>query len=82
MNFDLETDYSFVIASATIGISGFDASFFNLDASGFTNEGWLWSISADANNIYLGAAAVPEPATYALLGGLLALGHVMVRRRR
>ena len=28
------------------------------------------------------AAAVPEPATYALLGGLLALGHVMVRRRR
>ena len=82
LNFDLETDYSFVIASATIGISGFDASLFNLDASGFTNEGWLWSISADANNIYLGAAAVPEPATYALLGGLLALGHVMVRRRR
>ena len=82
LNFDLETDYSFVIASATIGISGFDASFFNLDDSGFTNEGWLWSISADANNIYLGAAAVPEPATYALLGGLLALGHVMVRRRR
>lgn len=27
-------------------------------------------------------AVVPEPATYALLGGLLALGAVMVRRRR
>ena len=25
---------------------------------------------------------VPEPGTYALLGGLLALGHVMLRRRR
>jgi hypothetical protein len=25
---------------------------------------------------------VPEPGTYALLGGFLALGYVMVRRRR
>ena len=29
-----------------------------------------------------GVAVVPEPGTSALLGGLLALGHVMVRRRR
>ena len=26
--------------------------------------------------------AIPEPSSFALLGGLLALGHVMVRRRR
>jgi hypothetical protein len=26
--------------------------------------------------------AVPEPGTYALIGGLLALSHVMLRRRR
>lgn len=30
----------------------------------------------------LSFTAVPEPETFALLGGLLALGHVMVRRRR
>jgi autotransporter-associated beta strand protein len=28
------------------------------------------------------AAAVPEPETFALLGGMLSLGYVMVRRRR
>jgi len=31
---------------------------------------------------YFEVTAIPEPGTYALLGGLLALGHVMVRRRR
>ncbi len=36
------------------------------------------AISIDNFNM----TAIPEPGTYALLGGLLALGHVMLRRRR
>ena len=30
----------------------------------------------------LQVVVVPEPGTYALIGGMLALGYVMVRRRR
>lgn len=36
--------------------------------------------SEAATSMYLNV--IPEPGTYALIGGLLALGHVMVRRRR
>ena len=39
--------------------------------------GGTWS--ATGSNVQL---AVPEPSTYAALSGLLALGYVMVRRRR
>jgi hypothetical protein len=36
----------------------------------------------DGTNTIVSVAAVPEPATYALLGGLVALGSVMMRRRK
>jgi autotransporter-associated beta strand protein len=73
-----EIDYSFIIASATVGISGFDAGDFTLDDSGFNNAGWLWSIRADTNNIYLDVNFVPEPSSTALLG----LGGLMLALRR
>ena len=37
---------------------------------------------ASAVDFQFTAIAIPEPSSFALLGGLLALGHVMVRRRR
>ena len=42
------------------------------------NAAGVGAISIDNFNM----TAIPEPGAYALLGGLLALGHVMVRRRR
>ena len=35
----------------------------------------------DVGGITVGYNVVPEPSSYALLGGLLAMGLVMVRRR-
>ena len=74
-------DYSFTIATASGGISGFDESLFTLDYSGFSNApGWDWAIVESGNNLVLEAYAVPEPSSTALLGlGGLALA---LRRKR
>ena len=73
---------SFIIATATGGVTGFDASAFNLIDSSFLNPKVGWSISLDEinNDIVLNAFFVPEPSSTALLGlGGLAL---MLRRKR
>jgi autotransporter-associated beta strand protein len=73
---------SFTIATATGGVTGFDASAFNLNDSAFLNSKVGWSISLDEinNDIVLNAFFVPEPSSTALLGlGGLAL---MLRRKR
>ena len=73
---------SFTIATATGGVTGFDASAFNLIDSSFLNPKVGWSISLDEinNDIVLNAFFVPEPSSTALLGlGGLAL---MLRRKR
>ncbi|MGB2351942.1 MAG: PEP-CTERM sorting domain-containing protein, partial [Akkermansiaceae bacterium] len=78
-------DYSFVIATASGGITGFEAGDFVLDSSGFSNSietyyGWNWAISLSGNDLVLGASAVPEPSSTALLSlGALALA---LRRKR
>ena len=56
-------DYSFTIANASLGISGFDESLFTLDYSGFSNApGWNWAIVESGNDLVLQAFAVPEPS--------------------
>ena len=87
--FNAFTNYSFDIATAAGGITGFDAAAFVLDTSGFANPMWptgaasggSWSLSQSGNNIRLNyAAAIPEPnsATLSLLG----LAAVLAKRRR
>jgi hypothetical protein len=62
---------------------------FSLDATGIGNGELLWlriSASGAEGNQHLvdniAVTAVPEPSTYALIGGFVALGLVMYRRRK
>ena len=76
-----DVDYSFIIATASGGITDFSADKFSFDSSGFTNgPSWDWQIKLSGGDLVLEAYAVPEPSSTALLGlGGLALA---LRRRR
>jgi autotransporter-associated beta strand protein len=74
-----EINRSWNILTTTTGITGFNASYWNLNTTGFTNvEGGTWSLAQSGNNLVLSYTAVPEPRA-ALLGGL---GMLMLLRRR
>jgi hypothetical protein len=83
-DFDPSQSYTWVIASAAGGITGFDPTAFNLDTSNFANSfSGTFGITTSGNNLeltYIGAP-VPEPTTIA---GALAIGAVglLARRRR
>ena len=76
------TSYSWTIATASGGISGFDVNAFNLNTSAFQNAfTGNFSLSTIGNDLVLNYTAVPEPSAMALLGlGLAAL--TLLRRRR
>lgn len=81
-NFNGATDYRWIMATATGGITG--AELLALDTDRFQNSfGGTFTLEVDGNNLVLNyVGAVPEPATYALLAGLSGLALVAVRRRR
>lgn len=85
-HFNSAVDHSYTIVTAPVGILGFDADAFAIDATGFTNElnGGSWSLALSENTLNLNftAAVVPEPATATTLAGLLALTFAATNRRR
>jgi autotransporter-associated beta strand protein len=75
-----EEDRSFVFATASGGIFGFDADAFLIDASPLTFGSGQWSITQVGNSLALNYTAVPEPQTIGLI--LVALGAILLSSRR
>ncbi|MDL5053114.1 hypothetical protein QQ056_06090 [Oscillatoria laete-virens NRMC-F 0139] len=69
-NFDEMQDYNLTILTAVGGITGFNASAFNLNMGAFSNAfTGSWAISQNGNNLVLNytASVIPEPSTWTLL---------------
>ena len=79
LNADTDGLVTFLIERET-NVSG-QARFASKEATTLGSGGTPVAAGTYASYLQLDATAIPEPATYALLGGLLALGYVMVRRR-
>ena len=85
LNFITGESYSWNIATAAGGFTGFTADQFAINtslASGMT--GGLWSVTTQGTGLYLNytPSAIPEPATTATLAGLIVLGAALYRSRQ
>ena len=81
-NFD-EIDRQWAILTASGGITNIDLSDWTINAAGFSSSPartGTFSLSSDANNIYLNYTVVPEPS--GLLLGALGTLCLVARRRR
>lgn len=66
-NFNEHISYSWIIASASGGIVGFNSASFLFDSSGFQNTlNGNFDVSQIGNNIVLNYEAIPEPHVWAL----------------
>lgn len=81
----VEEDRSFVIATASGGLTGFDTGKFALDTSGFAHGSGQWLLGLEKNSLLLHYAAVPEPGLSALFlaGATISLcaGFLSKKRR-
>jgi T5SS/PEP-CTERM-associated repeat protein/autotransporter-associated beta strand protein len=79
-DFNSMQSYTWTIASAG-GITGFNASAFNIDTSDFQNPfSGTFNIVHSSQNLQLTYTAIPEPSSFALAA--LAAGGAWWRRRR
>jgi autotransporter-associated beta strand protein len=85
-NFNGDNNYSFTIATAAGGISGFDSDYFQVNTANLANSfSGTWGVAKTGNNINLlytasAATAIPEPATGPLV--LIGVASVFLMRRR
>lgn len=81
-------DYDFNLSDALtdLVLADGESAVFTLFFSGHSFEGGGdngVNVSSVLDNVaFTGTAVIPEPSTYAMLAGFLALGAVMIRRRR
>lgn len=82
-NFDPMQNYTWIIATADSGLTGFDPGKFAIDTSAFLNapDTARFSLSSDGYNLSLTYSAIPEPSTWALLAASALLGLIMSRHR-
>ncbi|MDB6094631.1 MAG: Autotransporter-associated beta strand repeat protein [Verrucomicrobia bacterium] len=82
-DFDSSMGYSWLIAHSD-SLSGFAPANVVLDTTGFGNSlgSGAFHVVAVGNDVFLNFTPVPEPSTYALLGGGLALLLIPALRRR
>ncbi len=79
--FDSLTNYSWTIATAADGITGFDASAFLLNTDAFQNAfTGNFEIGQSGNDLVLTYTAIPEPSSLLLI--LTAIGNLTLRRHR
>ena len=80
------TSYAFIIATASGGITGFDAGKFLIDTSAFFNDpanagGFAIALSESSNSLILTYTAVPEPAEWGAIMAVALAGMLLLRRR-
>jgi autotransporter-associated beta strand protein len=81
-NFADLTSYSWTLATASGGISGFSMDAFILNTSAFQNSfTGSFGLAVSGNDLVLSYTAVPEPST-ALLILLACAGFILLRRRK